>query len=208
MKNLKNSMLLLACACSLALFACSDDSSSGASNIDEKFESSSSVIQGSSAQENVPVSSAIAVPVTADKDWRDSCLDIINEYRATEDLEPLARATDEKLTCTDRQAADDLASGKSHGHFGDCGEGAQNTGPNVTMSGKRSYVDYAQMYLKMMWEDEKALVTSGKADPDNGDDYGKIGHYLNMKGKYKTVACGFAVSSDGSSGWLNIDFFR
>lgn len=208
MKSLKISMLLLASVCSLALFACSDDSSNNVLNVDEKFESSSSVSAKSSLQENVPASSAIAAPVSADKDWRDTCLDIINEYRATENLGPLARAADEKQACADKQSADDLASGMSHGHFGACGEGAQNTGPNVTMSGKRSYVDYVQMYLKMMWVDEKALVTSGKADPDNGDDYGKIGHYLNMKGKYKMVACGFAVSPDGSSGWLNIDFFR
>jgi hypothetical protein len=51
-------------------------------------------------------------------------------------------------------------------------------------------------------------VTSGERDPDKKDDYSYIGHYLNMKGNYKTVACGIALSEDGKKGWLNINFFR
>lgn len=172
----------------------------------QKGDSSSSAPKSSSSV--LPESSAEEEPPAREKDWRDSCLDIINEYRATENLEPLSRASDEKQACTDKQAADDLASESPHGHFGDCGEGAQNTGPDVRMYESQSYTDYAQMYLKMMWEDEKALVVSGEADPDNDDDYPKVGHYLNMKNNYKTVACGFAVSSDGKKGWLNINFFR
>jgi hypothetical protein len=60
----------------------------------------------------------------------------------------------------------------------------------------------------MMWEEEKALVTSGERDPDNGDDYPYIGHYLNMKNKsYSKVACGIALSSDGKKGWFNVNFY-
>lgn len=173
----------------------------------QKGDSSSSAAPKSSSSV-LPDSSAAVEPVVREKDWRDSCLDIINEYRATENLGPLSRASDEKQACTDKQAADDLASESPHGHFLACGEGAQNTGPNVRMYESQSYTDYAQMYLKMMWEDEKALVASGEADPDNEDDYPKVGHYLNMKNNYKTVACGFAVSPDGKKGWLNINFFR
>lgn len=158
--------------------------------------SSSSGGTGSSSSSSEPLS-----------DWRQTCLDVINEYRATESLSALSLATETRQNCTDKQAADDLASGEAHGHFGDCGEGAQNTGPDIVMSGNKSYDDYAKKYLKMMWEDEKALVTSGQRDPDNKEDYPYIGHYLNMKGKYKTVSCGFAVSDDGKKGWLNIDFF-
>lgn len=173
----------------------------------QKGDSSSSSAPKSSSSV-LPESSAEEEPPAREKDWRDSCLDIINEYRATENLEPLSRASDEKQACTDKQAADDLASESPHGHFGDCGEGAQNTGPDVRMYESQSYTDYAQMYLKMMWEDEKALVTSGAVDPNSKVDYPKVGHYLNMKNNYKTVACGFAVSSDGKKGWLNINFFR
>ena len=140
--------------------------------------------------------------------WREACLQIVNEYRATESLAPLALASGEKQLCADSQSGDDLASGQAHSHFGDCGESAQNTGPNVHMTFDRTYADYAQLYLKMMWEDEKALVTSGQRDPEKDEDYPYIGHYLNMKGDYRTVACGFAVSSDGRTGWFNVDFFR
>ena len=115
---------------------------------------------------------------------------------------------EEKQTCTDKQAADDLASNKAHGHFGDCGEGAQNSGPNFNTSWRKTAVEVSDSYLKMMWEDEKALVTSGERDPDKKEDYSYIGHYLNMKGDYKTVACGIALSDDGKKGWLNINFFR
>ncbi|MBP5351780.1 MAG: hypothetical protein J6Y56_07450 [Fibrobacterales bacterium] len=140
--------------------------------------------------------------------WREACLQIVNEYRATENLAPLALASGEKQLCADSQSGDDLASGQAHSHFGDCGESAQNTGPNVHMTFDRTYADYAQLYLKMMWEDEKALVTSGQRDPEKDEDYPYIGHYLNMKGNYRTLACGFAVSSDGRTGWFNVDFFR
>ncbi len=140
--------------------------------------------------------------------WRDSCLKIVNEYRATEDLAPLALAPAEKQLCADAQSGDDLASGQAHSHFGDCGESAQNTGPNVHMTLDRSHADYARLYLRMMWEDEKALVESGERSPDKDEDYPYIGHYLNMKGNYRTLACGFATSADGRTGWFNVDFFR
>ena len=144
----------------------------------------------------------------ATADWRDTCLAIVNEYRATEELAPLARATDERQLCADEQSGEDLASGQAHSHFGSCGEMAQNTGPNVRMASGKSYGEFARLYLRMMWEDEKALVISGERDPDNDEDYRYIGHYLNMKGNYASVACGFAVSADGATGWFNVDFFR
>ncbi len=215
MKNLNVTMLLAVGVCSLALFACSDDSSSSISTADENF-SSSSVTAYSSSQGNeksdiskkTESTDSSKVTDSSKKDWKEICLDIVNEYRTTENLEPLSMASEEKQACVEKQSADDLASGAAHGHFGNCGEGAQNSGPNVRIVAGKTYDYYAQMYLKMMWEDEKALVTSGKASLDNDADYSKIGHYKNMKGNYKTLACGFAESSDGKTGWLNIDFFR
>ena len=163
---------------------------------------------GSSAALSSGEGTTSSSAAVATADWRDTCLKIVNDYRATENLAPLALAPAEKQLCADAQSGDDLASGQAHSHFGDCGESAQNTGPNVHMTLDRSHADYALLYLRMMWEDEKALVISGERDPDNDEDYPYIGHYLNMKGNYASVACGFAVSADGTTGWFNVDFFR
>ena len=171
-----------------------------------KASSSSSAKQAASSSSKTPESSASNSFFS--ENWRQKCLDKINEYRTTENLDPLTLASEEKQTCTDKQAADDLASNKAHGHFGDCGEGAQNSGPNFNTSWRKTAVEVSDSYLKMMWEDEKALVTSGERDPNKDEDYSYIGHYLNMKGNYKTVACGIALSDDGKKGWFNVNFFR
>jgi hypothetical protein len=140
--------------------------------------------------------------------WREDCLAKINEYRATENLKPLTLASEEKQTCADKQSADDLKTNEAHGHFGDCGEFAQNSGPNFSGNFQKNASAVAEYYLKMMWEDEKALVTSGKRDPEKKEDYPYIGHYLNMKNtSYTKVACGITLSEDGKKGWFNVDFF-
>ena len=194
----------------VALSGCADDRHVVAVDIteyDADGVSSSSVkkVQSSSSAKS---SSSSAEKSFFSETWREDCLAKINEYRATENLDPLTLAPEEKQTCTDQEAADDLAVNKAHGHFGDCGEGAQNSGPNFNTSWRKTATEVTDAYLKMMWEDEKALVTSGERDPDKKDDYSYIGHYLNMKGNYKTVACGIALSEDGKKGWLNINFFR
>ena len=176
----------------------SSSSSKPVSSSSEKVAASSSSAKSSSSTENSFFSAT----------WREDCLAKINEYRATENLEPLTLAPEEKQTCTDQEAADDLAENKAHGHFGNCGEGAQNSGPNFSTSWRKTATEATEAFLKMMWEDEKALVTSGERDPDKREDYSYIGHYLNMKGNYKTVACGIALTEDGKKGWLNINFFR
>lgn len=176
--NMLNKIGITSAICAAALFTgCSDDSSSG-------------------------------TPVTAGMDeagWREQCLDIINEYRATENLEPVALADEEKQKCADEQAAADLASNKAHGHFGDCGEWAQNSGPNASMANGRKAADVAKYYLDMMWG-EKKLVESGERNLDKDEDYPYIGHYKNMRGDYTKVACGIAVSEDGTTGWFNVNF--
>lgn len=183
-----------------AVSSSSEKSSSSklASSSSEKVAASSSSAKSSSSTENSFFSAT----------WREDCLAKINEYRATENLEPLTLAPEEKQTCTDQEAADDLAENKAHGHFGNCSEGAQNSGPNFSTSWRKTATEATDAFLKMMWEDEKALVVSGKRDPDKNEDYSYIGHYLNMKGNYKTVACGIALTEDGKKGWLNINFFR
>ena len=59
-----------------------------------------------------------------DEGWRDECLKLLNEYRATEDLEPMTLADAENQQCAIDQAAADMADNAAHGHFGDCGESA------------------------------------------------------------------------------------
>ena len=169
---------------------------------------SSSEKSAASSSSSARSSSSSAEKSFFSETWREDCLAKINEYRATENLDPLTLAPEEKQTCTDQEAADDLAENKAHGHFGNCGEGAQNSGPNFNTSWRKTATETTDAFLKMMWEDEKALVTSGERDPDKKEDYSYIGHYLNMKGNYKTVACGIALTEDGKKGWLNINFFR
>ena len=178
--------------------------SSRSSSSKARSKSSSSAVVVPASSSSVELSSSA---VDDSLDWRQTCLDVINEYRATEDLGPISLAPEEKQTCTDKQAADDLADGKGHAHFQACKEMAQNTGPNVNMRYYKTYDEIVKKYLKMMWEDEKALVTSGERDPDKDEDFPYIGHYLNMKGSYRTVSCGIAVSEDGLTGWLNVDFY-
>ena len=188
-------------------------SSSSSSEKGARSSSSEKAAASSSSEKSTSSSSSEKSSSSAEKSffsetWREDCLAKINEYRATENLDPLTLAPEEKQTCTDQEAADDLAENKAHGHFGNCGEGAQNSGPNFNTSWRKTATEATEAFLKMMWEDEKALVISGERDPDKKEDYSYIGHYLNMKGNYKTVACGIALTEDGKKGWLNINFFR
>ena len=175
-----------------AVIACSDESSGADANIDSGDEIS------------------LTVPTNSDfinAGWREDCLAKINEFRATENLPPYTLAAEEKQTCADKQSADDLKSGKAHGHFGDCGEFAQNSGPNFSASSLKNATAVSDYYLKMMW-DEKKLVESGEADLNSKDDFPKIGHYKNMQSRsYTKVACGISLSADGKKGWFNVDFF-
>ncbi|MBR4558402.1 MAG: hypothetical protein IKO21_02360 [Fibrobacter sp.] len=178
-------------------------------------ESSSSVVSDDNSSSSASKEKSSSSETSAKEDtgfinegWRDDCLAKINEYRATESLSPLSLAAEEKQTCTEEAAAADLAENSPHGHFGDCGEFAQNSGPNFNTSWQKNASAVAEYYLKMMWEEEKALVTSGERDPEKKEDYPSIGHYLNMKNtSYTKVACGIALSADGKKGWFNVNFY-
>ena len=216
----KKISIRLVAPCALAmtfgLMACSDDSSGTSANIDSGDEinitvptgnSSSSKVDSLKVVKNDAEKSSSSVAATQESGfindgWREDCLAKINEYRATENLKPLTLASEEKQTCADKQSADDLASNEAHGHFGDCGEFAQNSGPNFSGNFQKNASAVAEYYLKMMWEDEKAKAEQGVTE------YAQIGHYLNMKStSYTKVACGIALSADGKKGWFNVDFF-
>ena len=192
----------------------SDPVSSGDESSSSVASPASSATAASSASEESSSSAGSAEPESCasenaffNEGWREDCLAKINEYRATEDMPPLTLAAEEKQTCTDDQAAADLAENKAHGHFGDCGEWAQNSGPNFTASWLKTATDVSDYYLEMMWN-EKKLVESGAADLNSDADYGKIGHYKNMRSaSYTKVACGISLSADGKKGWFNVNFF-
>ncbi|WP_290740597.1 CAP domain-containing protein [Fibrobacter sp. UBA3718] len=170
---------------------------------EEAAASSESKPAVSSSSEKAPASSE-----TASADWRDYCLEVVNAKRATEDLPPLKRATAERESCVEEQAAADMKAGKGHANFGSCNESAQNTGPNVSTKWYGTPEKIVDTYVNMMWDDEKKLVTSGERDPNKSEDYSYIGHYLNMKNtRYTSLACGIAYSEDGSKAWFNMNFY-
>jgi len=180
------------------------ESSSTPASSSAKAPESSSVPESSSAK----TESSSSEETAAAEDWRDYCLEVVNAKRATEDLPPLVRADEEKEKCVVEQATKDMAAGAGHANFGSCGESAQNTGPNVNPKWYKTEKSIVDNYVNMMWDDEKALVTSGERDPNKDSDYSYIGHYLNMKNtRYKSLACGIAYSEDGSKAWFNMNFY-
>ena len=182
-------------------------SATAASSASEESSSSVGFAEPKSSAGSAEPTSSASENAFFNENWREDCLAKINEYRATEDMPALTLAAEEKQTCTDDQAAADLAENKAHGHFGDCGEWAQNSGPNFTASWLKTATDVSDYYLEMMWN-EKKLVESGAADLNSDADYSKIGHYKNMRSaSYTKVACGISLSADGKKGWFNVNFF-
>jgi hypothetical protein len=214
----RKALIGICAAAVMANFAagCSDNSSGangddfidrGEVNIPIPGESSDSKDESkpvSSSSEKAPASSA----EVASGDWEDYCLEVVNAKRATEDLPPLSRATAEREKCATDQAAADMKANKGHANFGDCDEFAQNSGPNINTKWYGTETKIVDTYVNMMWDDEKALVTSGERDPNKSEDYPYIGHYLNMKNTaYKSLACGISFSEDGSKAWFNMNFY-
>lgn len=110
-----------------------------------------------------------------------TCVDIINMYRATLSLPPYARWTDQEM-CTSEEAKSDSMTMKAHGAFGMCTEMAQNECPN--WPGPPDGL--LKLCLKQMW------------DEGPGSDFSKHGHYINMSStKYTKVACGFFQTPTG-----------
>ena len=235
--NLKKSLYVIASALAFAgvSFGCSSDSPSGTNGDDgidrgeinipipgdesssssskAKPASSSSAPEAKSSSSGTQPASSAAEPGSsaaeaASSDWRDYCLEVVNAKRATEGLPPLARANEEREKCVTEQAAADMSMNKGHGNFGTCKESAQNSGPNINPKWYKTETEIVDAYVNMMWDDEKALVTSGERDPDKSEDYSYIGHYLNMKNtRFSSLACGIAYTEDGSKAWFNMNFY-
>ena len=117
------------------------------------------------------------------------CVDTINMYRATLNLPPYARWTQNEV-CTDGQAKADSISMVPHSAFGQCGEWAQDEcpgwpGPPESM---------IQGCMQQMWAE-------GPGPFDQGH-----GHYDNMSSTmYTKVSCGYYVLQNGTV-WATQDF--
>lgn len=162
-------------------FGCSDNSAASITNPTDSSSSSSitnpassfsssSITHSSYSSSRVNLSSssiaysslsAIISSSSENTSFQDLCVQFVNEYRATEDLSPLSRASLTQESCTQDQASQDLKSGVAHGHFGSCEEWAQNTAPSINVAFYKSEEEMLKKYLKMMWEDEKQLVLEG-----------------------------------------------
>jgi hypothetical protein len=117
----------------------------------------------------------------------DACVNKINQYRASANLPPYVRWTDQE-GCADGQARRDSESGQAHGAFQACGELAQNECP-----GFPSLDEIISSCLDMMWQ-------------EGPGDFSAHGHYLNMSStQYSRAACGFYVTPGGKV-WAVQDF--
>ena len=134
------------------------DSSFSSSSITNPASSFSSYSSSSIAYSSL---SAIISSSSENTSFQDLCVQFVNEYRTTEDLSPLSRASLTQESCTQDQASQDLKSGVAHGHFGSCEEWAQNTAPSINVAFYKNEEEMLKRYLKMMWEDEKQLVLEG-----------------------------------------------
>ena len=127
-------------------------------------------------------------------EYRQACVDKINEYRATLGLPPYERWR-EAESCADQEAKSDSETGQAHGAFPSCGEMAQNECPGWPSLESISTGDsmVGKSCLDMMWDE----------GPGPWDGHG---HYINMSStKYTKVACGFYVTPNGEV-WSVQDF--
>jgi hypothetical protein len=121
------------------------------------------------------------------------CVQLVNGYRATVQLPPLAVWTD-SVGCLAGQAGKDATADKAHGNFGMCKEAAQNTCPGwVADTSRESLADVVGRCVESMWSEGP------------GSDYSKHGHYTNMTNpKYAKLGCAYDFRQ--GSLWINMDF--
>jgi hypothetical protein len=144
---------------------------------------------------------------------RQTCLDTINQYRATMGLAPLSRASASVETCSDTGAQSDATTGRAHGSAGDCpGMSAQNTCPGWNPSRYGGTANALNACLQGMWNEGEPPVGRDQCIQDyfagNTACFLAHGHYLNMSNSsYTAVSCGFYLMPDGRV-WMNQDFGR
>lgn len=129
------------------------------------------------------------VPPNPDEAAVETCVKVINDFRATLSLPPYTRWSTEE-SCASQEAAMDAASDTVHDTEGTCTEDAQNecpgwAGPTTSM---------ITPCLDRMWAEGP------------GTDLSTHGNYLNLSSTtYTMVACGFKTVADGTT-WATQDF--
>jgi hypothetical protein len=148
--------------------------SAGCANNDPTTTTSSSSSGGSSSGSTS--SSGAASSSGGGGTAAEICVNTINDFRATQNLPPLARWTDVEA-CSDTEAESDGTTNTPHGAFPKCGESSQNECP-----GWAGPAD--QMIPKCL----DAMWAQGPGE----------GHHDNMAStKWKSVACGFYTLPSG-----------
>jgi hypothetical protein len=176
-------VLLVGLAAALTVSCGGDDPSglgsgrrSSSSSGDTSSSGSSGDTSSSSGASSSGASSSGASGATGSTP-ADLCVNVINDYRKTNNLAPLERWTDGEA-CADGQSKSDSETRKAHGAFGQCGERGQNEcpgwkGPPETM---------IPGCLKAMWNE----------GPGGGH------HDLMATTKHTKVACGFYTTPQGA----------
>lgn len=139
---------------------------------------------------------------------RQTCVDTINMYRATKMLGPLTRKMDQE-TCSDAGAKKDGDSMQGHSSAFSCrGSTAQNSCPGYPVGGfgGATLNDTFKTCMKQMWDEGEPPVSRAQCQQDATGCFEQHGHYLNMTGTFRSVACGFYHMKNGNW-WMNQDFF-
>ncbi len=129
------------------------------------------------------------IPSPLAPDLGQRCVNITNDYRASQRLPPLQRWWQSE-TCAAGQARDGAATGQPHGSFGRCAEQGQNVCPAWAGPADRMI----PTCIQSMWNEGP------------GADFAQHGHYINLSSaRFTRVSCGFYTAPTGQV-WLVQDF--
>jgi len=195
--------------------ASSSSSASSSGSTSSSTSSSSASSSSSTSASSSSSTSASSSGTTSSGDpyaqYRQACIDKINQLRGTKGLSPYQRWTSAEA-CVDQQATHDESVNKPHDAFNtsnpSCGGYGQNECPGWSASSITACLD-------QMWAEKNQPGCAGcdacdtftifQGNCPNCSFNGSVvcGHYVNMSSKMFTgAACGF--STDGS--WEAIDF--
>jgi hypothetical protein len=128
-----------------------------------------------------PPHAAVEVVDTAEG-AREICYSEINRYRRSVGLQALTPAPRDREHCAAAAARKSHDSQTAHAGAFSCGEDAQNECQGWGHGYHGDPRDIVRTCLKHMWDEGPGPWNEGH------------GHYINMTGDYKIVACGFYVT--------------
>ena len=165
------------------------DPGAGGSSGAPTASSSSGGTSGGGTSSGGTSSGGTAVPNDAELQH---CVDVVNAYRKTKGLAPLARSATIE-TFSGKAATSDASTGSPHGYFiqtkgGGGVSSAQNEIPGWPMAQYGTLTKIIDAGTQMMWNE----------GPGGG-------HYENIVGKHSAVGCGIQVTPAGKV-WISQDF--